>query len=118
MITTHKPAQTVSDSRWLRWSLTTIALLLAVIALELSVLIGPIQPRVQAQIPDSGAQLMTLINGQTQTNQTLEQILNHLRTGEIKVTLSGTDKQSRDIPASSPRAGKPAPGKKPAPRTR
>ncbi|GMV98762.1 MAG: hypothetical protein HRF43_20810 [Phycisphaerae bacterium] len=105
-----------SDLRWLRWSLSAIALLLAVIAVQLSALIGPVIPRAAAQSPpDSGAQLFKLIEAQTRTNQILQQILDHLRSGEIKVAIPTTDKQDRGAPAPAPRGGPAAPRTQRAP---
>ncbi len=107
---THSPVHAHTDMRWLRWSLAAIALLLMVIAVELSVLVGPLQPRAQAQIPDSGAQLMQLIEGQKVTNQILAQILDHLRTREIKARLIDTDKNTGGAsPAPARRPVKAAP---------
>jgi len=98
------------DMRWLRWSLAAIAFLLAVIAVELSVLTGPHGPQAFAQIPDSGAQLQQLIESQKQINRALEQILDHLRTGEIKARVIDTDKDKRNpLPAPRPANSAPRP---------
>ncbi|GMU23734.1 MAG: hypothetical protein AMXMBFR13_38120 [Phycisphaerae bacterium] len=101
------------NARWLRWCLTGIVVLLAVIAVQLSALIGPLQPRAQAQIPDSGLQRQQLLDAQLQTNRTLDAILQHLRTQSIKVTLAGTDKGTGGAPAPSPRPGAPGAAKPP-----
>jgi len=94
------------DARWLRWSLTAIALLLAVIAIELSALIGPVQSRAVAQIPDTALQRKHLLEAQEQTNATLDRILQHLRTQTVKVQVVSTDKDPKKT------AGPPvAPGK-------
>lgn len=94
------------NARWLRWSLTAIALFLAVIVIELSVLIGPIEPRANAQIPDGGLQRKQLLEAQQKTNVTLERILQHLRTQTIKVKMVGTDKETKRTTAPVPRAPK------------
>jgi hypothetical protein len=109
MNATNAPANRNADMRWLRWGLSAIAFLLALIVLELSVFVGPLQPRAQAQLPDSGAQLNVLIDGQKQINQTLQQILDQLRAGEIKVALSGADKVTRGSLAPAAPAGRPSP---------
>ena len=44
------------NQRWLRWCLTAIVVLLAVIAAQLSVLTGPITPRAAALLPDRAKQ--------------------------------------------------------------
>lgn len=83
------------NSQWLHRCLITIVFLLAVIAVELSVLIGPIQPRAQAQIPDSGEQRMRQLDAQNRANALLDDILQHLRTQPVKVRLVGTDKETK-----------------------
>jgi hypothetical protein len=93
----------VTNARWLRWSLSAIAALLAVIAVELSALTGPLQPRAMAQIPDSGMQRKQLLDAQGQTNALLEQILDQLRTGPIKVKVVSTDKDSKVETREAPR---------------
>ena len=67
------------NARWLRWSLTAIAVLLGVIAIELSVLTGPLTPRANAQIPDSGLQRQQLLEAHRKTNAKLDHILQHLQ---------------------------------------
>jgi len=104
--------ETIS-ARWLRWCLTAIAVLLAVIAIELSVSIRPFTPSAQAQIPDSGMQRNQLLEAQRQTNAKLDAILKHLRTQTIKVKVLGTDKEAKrrtqgakGTTAQKPRAAK------------
>jgi hypothetical protein len=92
--------QTTND-RWLRWTLTAIAALLAVIAIELSALLGPLEPQANAQIPDSGLQRVQLLEAQQRTNATLDQILQHLRTQTIKVVVTGTDKDTKRTTTST-----------------
>jgi hypothetical protein len=104
----NPPANKAMDMRWLRWGLAAIAFLLTLIAVELSVLIGPTQPRVLGQIPDSGSQLNQLIDGNKQLNHTTQQIHEHLRTGEIKVNVGSADKEARGTPSSAPHSSKPA----------
>ena len=83
------------NARWLRWCLTGIVTLLAVIALELATLVGPIESRAMAQIPDSGLQRKQMLDLQDRTNALLDGILQHLRTQTLKVKVVGTDKESR-----------------------
>lgn len=89
-----------TDMRWLRRFLACITLLLAVIAVELSVLVGPIQPRAAAQIPDSGLQRQEILAASNRTNQLLGELVQHLKTQVIKVKVVGTDKDTK--PASGP----------------
>ena len=94
------------NSRWLRWSLTCIAGLLFVIAIELSALSGPLIPRAQAQVPDSGAQRLKLLAENKKTNALLDQILQHLRTQTVKVKVIGTDKDNKSTSKAKPRAAR------------
>jgi hypothetical protein len=91
-----------SETRWLRWCLTAIAVLLTVIAVELSALLGPLMPRAQAQIPDSGLQRQQQLEGQDRTNALLDAILQHLRTQPVKVKLVGTDKETKPESKEAP----------------
>ncbi|MHC4441666.1 MAG: hypothetical protein ACYTF1_16795 [Planctomycetota bacterium] len=86
------------NTRWFRWTLTGIVFLLAVIAIELSTLMGPIVPAAQAQVFDSKLQRQQLLEAQQQTNSTLKQILQHLRTQVVKVEVTGTDKDKKSMP--------------------
>ena len=83
------------NTRWLRALLSAIVCLLAVIAIELSVLVAPLQPRACAQIPDSGRQRYELLDAQKKTTASLERILQHLRTQTVKVKVVGTDKDNK-----------------------
>ena len=94
------------DQRWLRWCLTAIVVLLTVIAIELSVLVGPAGPAAYAQVPDSGLQRKQLLDGQLAGNRTLERILTTLRESTIKVKVVGTDKDMKDKTGRTPEADK------------
>lgn len=83
------------DGRWLRYCLTAIVLLLAVIAIELGAMLSPAMPQTYAQVPDAGRQRRDLLDQQTQTNVRLDSILQALKTGPIKVTVVGTDKDAK-----------------------
>jgi hypothetical protein len=91
------------DLRWLRWCLTGIVFLLAVIAIELSALVGPMESRAMAQIPDSGQQRREMLEALHRNNALLEGILTHLRTQTIKVKVASTDKDSKTESRSAPR---------------
>jgi hypothetical protein len=110
----NPPANKAIDTRWLRWGLASIAFLLTLIAVELSILIGPTQPRALGQIPDSGAQLNQLIESNKQIGRTVQQILDHLRTGEIKVAASGADREPRGAAAPAAQTHKSVTKSRPA----
>lgn len=88
------------DARWLRWCLTAIVLLLAVIAVELSALIGGwdtpaiAQESSSATFPNTTRQRLELLGEQRRTADELHRILEHLRTGTIKVRVVSTDKEN------------------------
>lgn len=84
--------------RYTRGLLTVIAVLLAIVAVELAVQRPDIAATVQAQIPDSGLQRNQLIAEAQRTNQILDDILTHLRTKPIKVETqaAGADKATKD----------------------
>lgn len=111
---TNAFANKAQDMRWLRWGLAAIAFLLTLIAVELSVLIGPTQPRALGQIPDSGAQLNQLIETNKQIAHTTQQILDQLRVGEIKVNAGGTDREPRGAVAPATPTPRPATRSRPA----
>lgn len=92
-----------TNARWLRGLLTGITVLLAIIAIELSTIMGPIESRAWAQIPDSGMQRKQLLDAQEKTNSILEGIFQHLRSQTIKVKVVGTDKDSKADSTSAPR---------------
>ncbi len=93
-----------TDMRWLRWLLGGIVALLAVIAIELSVLIGPVLPQAMAQLPDSAAQRKELLEAQLKTQRSIDAVLQHLRTSVVKVKVVGTDKDSEAAPKQTPAA--------------
>ena len=96
-----------TNLRWLRWLLTAIVVLLAVIAIELSALVGPLESRAMAQIPDSGQQRREILEALNRNNALLEGILQHLRSQTIKVKVVSTDKETRPEPRSAPHLSKP-----------
>jgi uncharacterized protein YpmS len=93
-----------ADRRLVHRFLAVIAVLLAIIVVQLSGWVGPGQRQVQAQIPDSGLQRRQLLDAQDRTNQLLEDILHHLQTQSVKVRVVSTDKESRSEshPAPAP----------------
>jgi hypothetical protein len=80
--------------------LTVIAVLLAIIAVELGLERPDIVPAAQAQIPDAGQQRYQAIAEAQRTNELLQEILDHLRTKAIKVEMrtDGADKPTKDRP--------------------
>lgn len=86
--------------------LSVIAGLLAVVAVELALLLGPSLPSAQAQIPDSGAQRREMIDELRQIERRLEEIGRLLRTEVLKVRVIGTDtdKKPAETPARRARA--------------
>jgi len=56
---------------------------------------GPgIIPEAQAQIPDSGLQRKLILDEVRKSNQLLEQLVQTLQNGTLKVRIEGTDKKS------------------------
>lgn len=113
-----------TNQRWLRWCLAGIVVLLAMIAVQLSTLLGPHTPQAHALLPDSGLQRNKMLEEQAKTNaalerllkemqklsegqaaagQNLERLLQHLRTQSIKVTMVGTDKETKSAVKPAPR---------------
>jgi hypothetical protein len=83
--------QRVSLDRFTVGLLTTITGLMAIIAVELWVGLSD-GSRAQAQIPDTGLQRKQIVDEARRTNELLEKILDHLRTGSVKVKLENADK--------------------------
>ncbi len=71
--------------------LCVIAVLLAVITVELWQVGPSMLPRAEAQIPDTALQRENIVREARQTNALLKQILEHLRSKPIKVEMDGTD---------------------------
>lgn len=83
--------------KWTRRLLCAVAALLAVIAAELWAGLPAAQP-VWAQIPDSGRQRQELLEEARRTNRLLSEIVEHLKSGTLKVDLADTDKQQAKAP--------------------
>ncbi len=94
--------QVISLDRFTGFLLTTIAGLLCVIAVELWVGLGD-RGRVQAQIPDTGLQRKQIVDETRQTNDLLQKILDHLRTGSVKVKMESADKPTGKKGGTGPR---------------
>ncbi len=77
--------------RWTQRILYVIAVLLAVIAVELWQARPSMLPRAAAQIPDTALQRENIVREAKRTNTLLTQILEHLRSKPIKVEMRGTD---------------------------
>ena len=84
--------------RYTRCMLFAITVLLTVVAVELWVARPTILPAADAQVPDSGKQRYQAIQEARKTNETLRQILDHLRSKAIKVRIETTDKRSKPPP--------------------
>jgi hypothetical protein len=78
--------------RFTRGVLIALIALLTVIAIELWAGRPDMVPAAQAQVPDSGLQRYQILDEARRTNQLLEQILEHLRTKAVKVSIADTDK--------------------------
>jgi hypothetical protein len=83
--------QVITVDRFTGFLLTSIVGLLAIIAVELWAGLGS-APRALAQIPDTGLQRQQLVDEARKTNALLEKILEHLRSGSVKVKLESADK--------------------------
>jgi len=110
----NPPANRATDLRWLRWGLAAIAFLLTVIAVELSVLIGPTTPRALGQITAGGPQPEQLVDGNKPLNHTTQPSNERLHTGEIKVNTGGADKEAKGAPAPAAHTSRPAAKSRPA----
>lgn len=108
------------NTRWLRWCLTAIVVLLAIIAIELSALVGGMDAPATAQetataaFPDTTRQRLQLLDEQRRTTEELRRIREQLRSGTIKVRTVSTDKEDasetgkRDQRVPAPRQHGPA----------
>lgn len=88
------------NARWLRWCLTAIVVLLALIALQLSALVRNGDGQAMAQddtstsFPNTTRQRLELLDEQRRTTEELRRILTHLKSGTIKVQSVSTDKEN------------------------
>ena len=83
--------------KWTRRLLCAVAALLAIIAAELWAGLPAGRPAL-AQIPDSGRQRQDLLEESRRTNRLLSEIVEHLKSGTLKVDLADTDKQRAKAP--------------------
>lgn len=97
-----RPAIVTLD-RATRRLLSVIAVLLAVLMVELWAQRPDTVPSAQAQIPDTGLQRQQLVEEQRRTNELLSAVLEHLRTKPIKVRVESSEKPS----AAAKRADRP-----------
>lgn len=74
--------------------LTTIAVLLAVLVIELWNLAPSMLPIAAAQVPDTALQRKQIVDEARRTNQLLSAILTHLEAKSIKVEMIGGDKSA------------------------
>jgi len=103
------------NARWLRWCLTAIVLLLAIIAIELTALVntGAVTARAEdtssTSFPNTTRQRLELLDEQRRTTEELQRILTQLRRGTIKVQITSTDKEDASAgKTDAPRASAPA----------
>jgi hypothetical protein len=88
------------NARWLRWCLSAIVILLAIIAVELSALVGTWSAQAEAEetssatFPDTTRQRLELLDEQRRTSAEIRRVLEQLRTGTIKVRVVSTDKEN------------------------
>lgn len=91
----------ITLDRFTRGLLVVLTGLLAVVAVELWVGLSDRGPAL-AQIPDTGLQRQQIADEARRTNQLLEQILNHLKTGSVKVKIESADKRTGRKDAERP----------------
>lgn len=80
--------------RYTRGVMTALVMLLSIIAVELWVALPSAVPSAQAQIPDTGLQRQQIVQETQRTNELLQKILDHLKTGTVKVRLETADKRT------------------------
>ncbi|MCA9254206.1 MAG: hypothetical protein KDA33_01155 [Phycisphaerales bacterium] len=80
--------------------LTVIAVLMAIIAVELAGSGMPGLPSAHAQVPDTAKQRQAIVEETQQSNRLLSAILEHLRSKTVKVEIKTTDtrKDGREGP--------------------
>jgi len=98
--------QTFTPDRFTRSLLGVLAVLLAIIAVELWAQRPSLLPAASAQIPDSGRQRNELLMETRKTNQLLDKILVHLQTKPIKVQAADTDQKNGSARKRSGRIGR------------
>lgn len=86
-----RPAIVTLD-RATRRLLSVIAVLLAVLIVELWALRPETAPAAHAQIPDTGLQRQQIVDEQRRTNELLSAMLEHLRTQSVKVRVESSEK--------------------------
>jgi len=82
--------------RAIRFLLTSVVILLGVIAVELCDRGPALLPTAVAQIPDTAKQRADILSETKRTNELLGQILDHLRGKTVKVVVTATDKPAGD----------------------
>lgn len=100
-----KAPTTVSLDRFTRGILTALTVLLTVIAVELWANRPSDLPVANAQIPDTGYQRQQIVDQIRITNSLLEQVLQHLRSKPIQVTIKAEEGKGKTI-AGPARSGK------------
>lgn len=105
----ESPESLCASNRYTNFCLTAIVVLLALVVLGVwsqtpSLLnsagaaesASPVPPRPIGGIPDTGAQRDAMITQQTLTNAKLDEILQVLTSGQVKVTVIGTENKNED----------------------
>lgn len=95
---------TVTLDRFTRGILCALTALLTIIAIELWVGRPDSMPTAQAQIPDTALQRREIVEETRRSNLLLEQILEHLKTKPVQVTIKADERKTVGGPA--PRVGK------------
>jgi hypothetical protein len=88
------PQSDVQIDRYTRLLLTALVVLLSMIAVELWVALPGGVPSAHAQIPDTAMQRQQIAQESQRTNDLLQKILDHLKTGSIKVRMETADKRT------------------------
>lgn len=94
----------VTLDRFTRGILCALTALLTIIAIELWVGRPDSVMRAQAQIPDTALQRREIVEETRRSNALLEQILEHLKTKPVQVTIKADERKTVGGPA--PRVGK------------
>lgn len=97
-------ATTVTLDRYTRGLLTALVVLLTIIAIELWAGRPDSVPAAHAQIPDTALQRLEIVQESRRTNVLLEQILDHLKSKTIQVTIKA-DEGKKTAPARGAKGG-------------
>jgi len=90
---------TMTPDRFTRGILCALTVLLTIIAIELWVGRPDSVMTAQAQIPDTALQRREIVEETRRTNALLEQILEHLKTKPVQVTIKADERKQAGDPA-------------------